>query len=541
MKMSKRAEKKLQYWLIFIQVIFLAACVDGTQNSIRKNSVIYCSEGSPESFNPQLITSMLTVDATSHQIYNRLLEYKTGSNELQPALANSWHVTRDGKIITFYLRKDVTFHNTDFFTPTRLMTADDVVFSFNRILDKNHPYHMIGGGKYPFFQSVGFVNLVEKIEKINDHTIRFHLNQPDSSFLANLATDFAIVLSAEYGEQLAKQNAEFLLDILPVGTGPYKFVEYVPGSLIRYYKNENYWRHPINIEQLIFDITPSNTGRLTKLLTQECDVIAYPIAHKQINAHPNITLEQVTSFNVSYLAFNTQQAPFDNSLVRKAIAHAIDRNAIISAVYNNQATVAESLLPPASWAYSKDIKSPEYAPEKAKALLTEAGFEQGFDMTLWAMPVQRAYNPNALKMAKLIQSDLARIGINLSIESYEWTVFSRKMSLGEHQAALIGWSADHADPDNFFTPLLSCNSTAIGSNRTSWCDTEFDALIRQSLLTNNNLTRKRLYTKAQMIVADQTPLFPIAHSKRFQAKSTGIEGETLSSFGGLNFSQVRKK
>ncbi len=520
---------------------FLGACDSLDNISLKQKSIVYCAEGSPESFNPQTVTSGTTIDTTAKHLYDRLISFKADDHTIGPALAKSWHVTRDGKKITFYLRKDVSFHSTDNFTPTRKLNADDVLFSFNRILDKNHAFHEVSGGNYPFFQSVKFDELVENIEKINDYTVRFTLSQSDSSFLSNLATDFAIILSQEYGEQLAQDNRHQQIDILPVGTGPYKLEEYRPGSLIRYKPHDTYWQGESTLSQLLFDITPSNTGRLTKLLTGECDIVAYPIAHEKINEREDLILEAVTAFNVGYMGFNTQKAPFNNKQVRTAIAHAINKQAIIEAVYFGHADVATSLLPKNSWAYNSDIKGHEYSIEFAKSLLTASGYPDGFTMDIWAMPVQRAYNPNALTMAKLIQADLKLIGITVNIVSYEWGTFLRKLSQGEHQSVLLGWSADHPDPDNFFSPLLSCNSALSGNNRVFWCNEAFDQVLNESLSTNNIGLRKKYYAKALDIIAEEVPLIPIAHSKRFQARNANIKGELLHSIGGIDFATVSKK
>ena len=540
-KKNKKINNKL--WHLFSAVapfLILTACGNQEHFSLSEKSVIYCSEGSPESFNPQTITSGTTIDAVSNQLYDRLINFNPEDNSIVPAIAKSWHVTRDGKMITFYLRKDVQFHKTNYFFPTRNLNADDVIFSFERILKKNHPFHPISGGNYPFFQSVEFSSVVEQIEKINEYTLRFKLTHPDSSFLANLATDFAVILSAEYASELAARDLPQNIDIYPIGTGPYKLKEYRAGSLIRYYPHEGYWKTPVQIEQLLFDITPSNTSRLTKLLAGECDVIAYPIAHEKINERIDLSLEAKTSFNVGYLGFNTTKAPFDNKLVRKAVALAINKKAILDAVYFGQADMAHSLIPPTSWAQSDHIAPQPYSIPMAKALLDQAGYPDGFTMDIWAMPVQRAYNPNALTMAKLIQSDLQQIGITVNIVSYEWSTFLRRLAQGEHQSVLIGWSADHPDPDNFFTPLLSCASAASGNNRTFWCNREFDDLISQALETNNIAIRRELYAKALSLVDEEMPLMPIAHSKRFQARANNVNGRLLNSFGGIDFSQVSK-
>ncbi|PCI60280.1 MAG: ABC transporter substrate-binding protein [Gammaproteobacteria bacterium] len=530
----------LKHFSVLIFAFILLGCNSEQEDSVHSKSIVYCAEGSPETFNPQLITSGTTVDATSKQLYDRLMRFDPKDNSIIPSLAKSWHITRDEKMLTFYLRKDVEFNHTDYFTPTRKMNADDVLFSFNRILDENHPYHFVSGGKYPFFQTVKFKELVKEVEKINDYTVRFKLNHPDSSFLTNLATDFSVILSAEYAEQLTKTHQQHLIDTQPIGTGPFKLKEFRNGSFIRFYRNENYWLHPVKIEQLLYDITPLNTARLTKLLAKECDVISYPIAHKKIIEHQDFTLDSVTSFNVGYLGFNVTKPPLDNILVRKAISHAINFKAIIHIIYGDQAQLAKSILPESSWAHTNTTAEREYSVQLAKSLLEVAGFQQGFTLDLWAMPIQRAYNPNALKMAKLIQQDLSHIGIKVNVISYEWNTFLRRLALGEHEAVLIGWSADHPDPDNFFTPILSCAARYTGGNRSFWCNKEYDELLKKALATTNIKQRKKYYAKALTIIDNEIPLIPIAHSKRYQARIKSVKGKILKPFGGIDFSSVSK-
>ena len=528
-------------FVIYLCFLSLYGCNDERIVSLSEHSVIYCAEGSPETFNPQLVTSGTTIDATSNQLYDRLITFQGKDNTLTPAIAKSWHVTRDGKKITFYLRKDVPFHQTDYFTPSRLLNADDVVFSFNRVLNPEHPFHLVSGGSYPFFQNINLNKLVEKIEKINDYTIRFHLSHADNSFLANLATDFAVILSAEYAQQLILQHKKSNIDTYPIGTGPFKLKEYRAGSLIRFYRHNQYWRPPAQIEQLVFDITPSNTGRLTKLLAKECDISAYPIAHKKITEHKELTLEAITALNVGYLGFNVNKPPFDNKLVRQAISYAINKRVILEAVYQGKAELANSLLPKTSWAFDDSIAEQEFNPILAKSLLEVAGYPRGFTMDLWAMPVQRPYNPNAITMAKLIQTDLNNIGVTVKIVSYEWNTFLHRLKLGEHQSFLLGWSADHPDPDNFFSPMLSCSATYTGSNRTFWCNKKYDDIIQKALLTNNISQRKKYYAQAMDIIEKNVPLIPIAHSKRYQARSNNVTGDVLAPFGGISFYKVAKK
>lgn len=537
------AKSRLTLWLTSWCLVLLSACDSTETESLSADSIIYCSEGTPAILNPQLETSGVTIDATAKQLYSQLIAFDPKDNSLAPSLAKSWHVTRDNKKITFYLRKDVQFHDTEYFTPSRPLNADDVLFSFNRILDRSQIFHYASGGKYPFFQSVGFSDLIDSIEKINEYTIRFTLKRADSSFLANLATDFAVILSKEYGEQLIKENELNRIDSHPVGTGPYKLREYRPGSFMRLVPHEDFWGPKTKLKQLIYDITPSNTGRLTKLLAGECDVIAYPIAHQKIVENPQLSLEHVTAMNIGYLGFNTTKPPFNNKYVRQAIAHAINKEAILNTIYQGDAEAesAISLLPPSSWAYDEQIIPIEYSIEKAKSLLQQAGLTDEFTLELWAMPVQRAYNPDAVTMAKLIQADLRKIGIKVQIVTYNWQEFLRRLALGEHDAVLLGWSADHPDPDNFFTPLLSCASAETGNNRTFWCNNAFDKVLQLALETTDTTKRKAYYQQALEIVAEEMPLFPIAHSKRFQAKKANIKGKILRSYGGISFEGVSKE
>lgn len=536
------ANLRFYRWLSSLVLVLIAGCDSQGTASLSENSVIYCSEGTPAILNPQLETSGVTIDATAKQLYNQLIAFDPKDNSIAPSLAKSWHVTKDNKKITFYLRQNVFFHQTEYFTPTRPLNADDVLFSFNRILDRTQVFHYVSGGKYPFFQSVGFAELIESIERINDHTIRFTLKRADSSFLANLATDFAVILSKEYGEQLIKTNELEKLDTQPIGTGPFKLKEYRAGSYLRLMPHDNYWATPSSLKQLIYDITPSNTGRLTKLLAGECDVIAYPIAHQKITENPLLTLESVTAMNIGYLGFNTTKPPFNDKRVRRAIAHAINKPAILNTIYkgDSAAEPAVSILPPSSWAYNDNVDTIDYSIDKAKGLLEQAGIGSDLTLNLWAMPVQRSYNPDAVTMAKLIQADLKKVGISVKIVTYNWQEFLRRLALGEHDAVLLGWSADHPDPDNFFSPLLSCASAETGNNRTFWCNETFDDLLQSSLDTTDMNARREYYRQALNIVADEMPLFPIAHSKRFQAKKHNLKGNILRSYGGISFEGVEK-
>lgn len=217
----------------------------------------------------------------------------------------------------------------------------------------------------------------------------------------------------------------------------------------------------------------------------------------------------------------------------------MNRSAIIDTIYSGNAQLAHSLLPETSWAYNEDIKRYAYDPQLARELLAEAGFPNGFSMSIWAMPIQRVYNPNAQRMAELIQADLAEIGVRANIVSYEWNTFRRRLARGEHESVLIGWVADHADPDNFYRPILSC--AAIGSgNRANYCNPELDQLLIQAISETQQAQRRPLYDQIQNLVSQQVPLLPIANSLRYQAHQADITGVELPPYGGISFRNAKR-
>jgi cationic peptide transport system substrate-binding protein len=528
--------------LIALLIIFFSGCDALLQSKTNPNGIVYCSEGSPASFNPQLDTSGTTVDASSHQIYDRLIDFDTVTGDIVPALATSWLVSDDGKTYTFQLRKEVSFHQTKTFKPTRFFNADDVLFSIDRWRLVEHPYHDISGGRYPYTDSLNLGGLIVQVKRLNGYRVEITLNKPESSFLANLATDFSVILSAEYADKLISRNQKELIDFKPVGTGPYQLASFRQDHYIRYTKHSKHWRQIELTDKLIFDITPSSSLRLAKLITSECDAIALP-AHSElevIRQQEDLILDEKPGLNIGFWAFNTSKPPFNNPQVRRALGMAIDINVIIETIYFNSAIAAKNIVPPTSWAFQPDVKPLSYNPIAAKKLLREQGIPEGFSMTVWAMPVQRAYNPNAMRMAELIQAYLHDVGIQVNIISYEWSTFRERLTDGLHDSVLIGWSADNGDPDNFYRPLLSCAAIESGTNRAMWCSQEYDLLINQALQYTDISERTYFYGKANELLAEQLPLIPIAHASRYQAYQKGLNGLVINPYGGVRFGGVKK-
>ncbi|WP_072930568.1 ABC transporter substrate-binding protein [Nissabacter archeti] len=506
-------------------------------------TLVFCSEGAPESFNPQLTTSGTTVDATSVTLYNRLVEFSVGTTTLEPSLAERWDISPDGKVYTFHLRKDVKFHTTKTFTPTRNFNADDVIFSFMRQKDPANPYHNVSGGVYANFDSMALGTLITAIDKLDDATVRFTLAHAEAPFLADLGMYFASILSKEYADQMLKAGTPERVDTQPVGTGPFQLVQYQKDSRILYKAFDHYWEGKPKLDRLVFTITPDAAVRYAKLEKNECQVMPFPNPADlpRMRNNPDLTLMQKPGLNIGFLAFNVKKPPLDNLKVRQALALAVNKPAIMEAVFNGTGQQAKNLLPPGVWSANTAVQDYPYDPAQAKKLLADAGLGQGFAIDLWAMPVQRPYNPNARRMAEMIQADWAKIGVKATIVTYEWGEYLQRVKRGEHQTALMGWTTANGDPDNFFGPLYSCASANGGSNSSQWCYPPFDKLITAARATLDQNQRTAMYQQAQVMMHEQVPALMIAHSTIFEPVRKEVVNYQIDPFGKHIFRYVSLK
>jgi dipeptide transport system substrate-binding protein len=245
--------------------------------------------------------------------------------------------------------------------------------------------------------------------------------------------------------------------------------------------------------------------------------------------------------NVGYLAFNTSKKPFDNSDVRKAIMHALNRENYISAVYLGNATLAKNPIPPSMWSYNEGVKDHEYNPEKAKEFLKKAGLPNGFETELWTLPVSRPYNPAGKKMGELMQADLAKVGIIVKLATFDWPTYLERSRKGEHQMIQLGWTGDNGDPDNFLNILLGCSAVKSGSNVSRWCHQPFNELIQQAKINTDQKRRTDLYMKAQEIFKAESPWVPLAHGRVYRAMSSRVEGFSIHPLGRDVFTRVQLK
>ncbi len=508
-----------------------------TAQPLMAKTLVYCSEGSPENFAPSVNTTGTSNDVNG-QIYDTIVQFERGTANVRPALAESWDISPDGLTYTFHLRKNVRWQSNKNFKPTRDVNADDILFMIERQWKEDHPFFKVTSPNHSYFNDMGMPKLLRSVEKINAYTVTFTLNRPEAPFLADLAMSFAGVQSKEYADAMLKAGTPEKIDQDPVGTGPFSLVQYQKDAIIRYKANPDYWAGKAKIDDLIFAITPDASVRWAKLQKGECHVMPYPNPADldAIKKDANVQILEQPGLNIGYLAYNTTKKPFDDVKVRRAVNKAINKKAIIESVYLSSGVAAINPIPPTMWSYNETIKDDPFDPEAAKKELAEAGYPNGFEMDLWAMPVQRPYNPNAKRIAELMQADLAKVGVIAEIKSFEWGEYRKRLQAGEHQTGMFGWTGDNGDPDNFLHTLLGCDAAkANGGNVAKFCYQPFEKLVQKAKSITDLAEREKLYRQAQVIFKEQAPWFTIAHAVQLKPVRKEVKDFKLSPFGGHRF------
>ena len=464
-------------------------------------------------------------------IFDNLVTFKPGTTEVMPWLAKSWEISKDGKTYTFHLVEKATFTDG---TP---VNADAVVYSFKRQMDKNSPAYKLGG-PYEYFEAMGLSKLLKDVVKVDDHTVRFELAKPNAPFISTLAMQaFAIVSPTA----VAKYKRDFAFH--PVGSGPYKLRVWEKNQRLVLTANPDFWGPKPYLKTIVIRSIPDNNTRLQEMMAGNLHVMDNPdtngIKALEQRLGNKVKFAKAPGFNVGYLALNTEKKPFDNVLVRRAIAHAINKQAIVSGIYNGYGIPAKNLLPPTIWGYNNDIKDYDYNPAKAKELLKQAGYPHGFTTDLWAMPVPRPYMPDGRKVAEAIQGDLAKVGIKAKIVSYEWGTYLQRTEMGEHGMALMGWTGDIGDPDNFLYVLLDKdNAVKPAQNISFYKSDKLHKILIQAQVEQDHAKRIALYREAQVIIHDDVPLVPIAHGVEIVPMKDTVEGFKLDPTGRRRFTGV---
>ncbi|WP_342515079.1 ABC transporter substrate-binding protein [Sporosarcina sp. FSL K6-1522] len=503
--------------ILLVLSVLLSACAGDKKSDADKPSkddgttkqggtVIYARGADSVGLDPINITDGESIRVT-HAIFETLFEYDTNL-ELQPKLAESYEVADDGVTWKLRLKEGIQFHDgTDF-------NADAVVFNFERWMDPENPYHIGDFPYYPFLYG-GFkgdpTHKIEHVKAVDPSTVEIKLTEPTAPFISFLAIPMFGIASPTAIEKNKDNFYEH-----PVGTGPFEFESWTRNDKIVLKANENYYvkGQPL-LDKMIFTVVPDNSARLNALTTGEADIIdgMNPGDAGTVEANPNLKLIKRPSFNISYLAFNTQKAPFDNVKVRQAINMAIDKKGLVDGFFSGYAEVAKNPIPPSLWGFNDGIEDYSFNVEEAKKLLAEAGYPDGFKTEIWTMSNPRPYMPQPLKSAEAMQANLKAVGIEADILTYEWATYLEKVSAGEHTMAMYGWTGVMADPDNFLYPnLSSTNVEKPASNSAFYVNEEFQALIEKARVTFDQDERIALYQEAQVLFHADAPWVPIAHT-----------------------------
>ncbi|MRX73759.1 ABC transporter substrate-binding protein [Bacillus lacus] len=472
----------------------------GGSSENTKDTLVFGRGGDSTSLDPISTTEGEAFKVTVN-IFETLLNYGEQDTTIHEGLATEWDASEDGLEYTLKLREGVKFHDgTDF-------NAEAVVFNFDRWMNGNadqFPYYTMFGG---FKEDEGHV--IKEVKAVDDYTIQFILKRPQAPFLKNLAmSPFGIASPAaveKFGEKF-RDN--------PVGTGPFKFAEWRANDRIVVEKNEDYWMEGYpKLNKVIFKTIPENSARLNALQSGEIDLMdgVNPSDLQTIESNDALQLFERPSMNVGYVGLTSTRKPLDNKLVRQALNHAVDKQAIIDSFYGGLAEPAKNPMPPSLEGYNDDIEPYPYDLDKAKELLAEAGYPDGFEMDLWAMPVARPYMPEGMKVAEVLQASFEKIGVKAKIVTYDWATYLDKASKGEADTFLLGWTGDNGDPDNFIYTLLDKDS--IGSNNYSYfSNDELHDILIEAQSDPDQDKRNELYKKAQEIVHEEAPWIPLVHS-----------------------------
>lgn len=528
---------------------------------LHNNSIVYCTTSTDFSLNPQRAEAGSNMNIVTEQIYDKLVKFDPINHRLQPALAERFEVSSDELSVIFYLRKNVSFQHTAWFTPTRELNADDVVFSLRRMMGSRlelteltpteqesiERYQInqaiADGTHFPFFDSTRLKNHIKNVVALDPYRVQIILNAPYPALLEHLASQYAVILSKEYALQLNADENLQQIDRLPVGTGPYQVESYIQNDYIRLIPNSSYWGEKAKTANMIIDFSTSGTGRMAKFLNGECDISAFPEPSQlsMLPKSPSIIHENVGA-NLAFLAFNFQRPKMRNLVLRQYIARNINRKRIAQVLFYGIADVAQNVLPQALLV---EANPNGYVYQPAVLDLTEKNkiLAESNRLNLWVVDEERAYNPHPLKMAELIRADLAKVGIELNVRqvSRAYLVQQLEKNQADYDLILGGWLANNYDLDSFLFPILSCKLQQSVTNLSNWCNPQFDDLLKRAQLSRNFTDKKEGYYQVQQLLQNELPILPLVNVRRILIAHPNLQNVEISPFGQANLSQIKRK
>ncbi|MEN2767029.1 ABC transporter substrate-binding protein [Ornithinibacillus xuwenensis] len=509
-------KKRYLFMLLAVIAMVLSACGndaggDSDGDDGGKKTLVFGRGADSIQLDPSKVTDGESIYVTN-QIYDTLVRYEEENTEVKPALATEWEVSDDGLVWTFQLREGVTFHDgTEF-------TAEDVAFNFERwTTSAEFVYYgyMFGASE----EDMG--GIIESVEATGDYEVKITLSEPNAPFLQTLAMPPFGIASPDAVEESGEDYFKN-----PVGTGPFVFEEWVPDDSITLSKNEDYFGEVAKVDEVVFRVIPDNGARFMELQAGTIDLMTGLNPQDISTAEGDEALQVIRrpSMNVAYMAMNTdKEGPLADKRVRQAINLAVNKDQLIE-LYEGIGKAAKNPIPPSLWGYNDEIEDYGYDVEQAKALLAEAGYADGFDITLHTFSNPRPYMPQPKVTAQAIQEMLGAVNINVEIIESDWDTHLATTENGEHDMAFLGWTGDNGDPDNFMYVLLDKDNATVGSagNIAFYKNDELHDLLKTAQVEMDQDVRTGLYLEAQEIIHEDAPWLPIAHTTPALAASSSV-------------------
>lgn len=493
--------------VILISFLHLSGVVTLSSLKRDENTLIYARSADAVTLDPALAQDDESYKVISN-IFEGLVRFKPGGTEVEPCLAEAWQVSADSREWTFYLRKNVNFHDG---TP---FNAEAVLFSIERQMPPRHTENMVYA---PFV-----FGMVESVKAVNSYTIKFILKYPYAPFLNNLAMPAAAPMVSPIAVSASGNN----FSSNPVGTGPLKFAGWEKNKKIILDTNPEYWGKQPSYNRLIFTVIKNSRLRALALKMHLVDIIdSISLADAQYLEESNCSIIKKSGLDLSYLGFFADKEPFDKPEVRRAISMSIDREQIVTSLLPTEAQVANSPLPPGVLGYDPATRPIQYNPAGAKEILARHGLTEGTKITIITYTNPRVYNPiGGEKLAAAIRRDLAQVGIEAEIKAYSWQRYKDALFHEEGNAFLYGWISDNGDPDNFLYTLLSSEQIESGLNISHYRNSDVDLLLTKAQKENDFSLRQELYRQAVNIIIQDAPWVFLNNSISLAATSEKIDG-----------------
>ena len=514
--MKKNFNRAMSLVLAAAMALSLAACGGNQENNGSgggtaggyKNTLTWAQGADVTSLDPHQGKETPAVQVNT-QIFDTLVTVDPETNEVVPQIAESWEQT-DDQTYVFKIREGIKFHDGSD------LTAEDVKFSLDRARNSAAVSYI--------------VNFIEEVTVDDDHTVTVKTTAPYAPTLRNLAIPFAAIVPKAVVE--ADENA-FIQN--PVGSGPYKFVEWNHGDHVTLKAFDDYYAGKPETENLIMKVIPETSQRTIALETGEVD-LAYDLAVNDIpkvNSDDKLTVYEIPSLTCWYVSMNMNKKPFDNLKVREAMSMAIDRQTIIDTINAGSGQTADAIIAPAVFGYySTGVK--EYNPTKAKELLAEAGYPNGFSTTLWVND-----NQSRIEMCQAMQAMLLEVGVQCNLEVLEFGSFISRTTAGDHDLAYFGWTTSSGDADYSYYSLEHSTQQGAAGNRSFLADPDVDKLIEEARSNTNEEERKELYKELAIKLDEINNNIPVYYSSINVGANKKVEGFVMDANGYHSLEKVK--